>query len=467
MVTVIINNRDLLTWPRVMAETISGWQGLHEIIILDNGSTYGPLLDWYETLENKIRVIYLSNLGQAAAWKSDILEHIGTDFYVVTDPDLDVSGVPKDCLLYLRGLLEKSPSYRKIGLALHVDGIPPESVYFRHVNTYERGLRALPKDENGVVSAPVDTTFAIYDRRRVREYFVGGVRTDEPYIAKHIPWYLVRYNREFTYYLDRADRRASSLKMATNYSGVRSVKRLYNEHSGKVSTKWESYLSVYDEIFLPFRDEAVRLLEIGVQNGGSLEIWSRYFSRATTLVGCDINPKCANLKYEDSRINVVVGNANEKGTADQIASCSSSFDIIIDDGSHLSADVIKSFLSYFPRLALGGLYVIEDTHCAYWEGFGGGITNKMSSAHFVKALVDSVNADHFSNNLKAGSLFHSFAPADFMEMFLAENPILSVTAYDSLFVIRKASNDRPRGLGKEVIVGHDCSVEDAVLRNRK
>ena len=246
-----------------------------------------------------MRVIYLSNMGQGAAWKSDILEHIETEFYVVTDPDLDLSDVPKDCLLYLRGLLEKHPGYRKIGLALHVEGISAESVYFQHVNTYERGLRALPKDENGLVPAAVDTTFAIYDRRTVREYFVGGVRTDGPYIARHIPWYLTKYNREFAYYLDRAEGSASSFKTFVRYSGVRSIKSLYNEHVGKVSTKWDSYLSVYDEIFLPFRDEAVRLLELGVQNGGSLEIWSKYFSRATTLVGCDINPKCANLSYED------------------------------------------------------------------------------------------------------------------------------------------------------------------------
>jgi hypothetical protein len=50
-----------------MVKTISRWQGLYEIIILDNGSTYGPLLDWYETLEDPTRVVRLCNLGHTAA----------------------------------------------------------------------------------------------------------------------------------------------------------------------------------------------------------------------------------------------------------------------------------------------------------------------------------------------------------------------------------------------------------------
>src|ERR1700738_4112432 len=146
-----------------MVKTISRWQGLYEIIILDNGSTYGPLLDWYETLEDPTRVVRLCNLGHTAAWSSNILEDVLTDHYVVTDPDLDVSAVPDDCLLHLKALLERKPDYRKIGLGLDVEGIPPASIYFQHVGTYERSLRDMPKDENGLVAAPVDTTFAIYD----------------------------------------------------------------------------------------------------------------------------------------------------------------------------------------------------------------------------------------------------------------------------------------------------------------
>jgi O-antigen biosynthesis protein len=87
---------------------------------------------------------------------------------------------------------------------------------------------------------------------------------------------------------------------------VPSLTELYLAHQGKVSDKWASYLTAYDDIFGPYRERPMRILEIGVQNGGSLEIWSRFFPKAEHIVGCDNNSKCENLKYDDLRISVVV-----------------------------------------------------------------------------------------------------------------------------------------------------------------
>ena len=89
---------------------------------------------------------------------------------------------------------------------------------------------------------------------------------------------------------------------------------LYRTHTGKVSDKWASYLAVYNRIFEPYRDKPVRLLEIGIQNGGSLEVWSKYFTNAMRLVGCDIDENCRQLTYADSRIAVVVGDACSEPT---------------------------------------------------------------------------------------------------------------------------------------------------------
>jgi len=102
------------------------------------------------------------------------------------------------------------------------------------------------------------------------------------------------------------------------------------------------------------------MLEIGIQNGGSLEIWRRFFPRAEIIVGCDIYPPCAALTYDDPAIRVVIGDVNAADVLTQILSLSDSFDIIIDDGSHLSSDIIKSFALYFPKLASRGTYVVED-----------------------------------------------------------------------------------------------------------
>ena len=114
------------------------------------------------------------------------------------------------------------------------------------------------------------------------------------------------------------------------------LQQLYAKHRGKLSDKWSIYLSEYDRLFQPFRTMSVCLLEIGIQNGGSLEIWSKFFPQAQKIVGCDINPDCAHLVYKDRRISVVVGDANSDVAEASVVSHSANFDLIIDDGSHRS-----------------------------------------------------------------------------------------------------------------------------------
>src|SRR5437879_11178073 len=109
------------------------------------------------------------------------------------------------------------------------------------------------------------------------------------------------------------------------------LQQLYAEHDGKVSDKWSLYLTEYDRLFNDYRDKQVRLLEIGIQNGGSLEIWSKYFKNASALIGCDINPDCASLTYDDSRVGVIVGDANAPNVSERVFQCSPQFEIIIDD----------------------------------------------------------------------------------------------------------------------------------------
>ncbi len=467
-VTVIINNRDLLEWPRRMVERLERLPGVAEIVILDNGSSYRPLMAWYRTIPH--RVLFLENLGHTAPWTSGVLDTIGTDLYVVTDPDLDLSALPDDTLAHLAGLLERHPSLGKVGLSLATDGIPAESPYRDHVAKYERLPQERASGPEGLIAMPVDTTFALHDRRTLREYKICGMRTPAPYVARHEPWHVVKPEGDFAYYLDHVEGRSSSYRDFTRHVKSDSVRGLYaayaQERGNKVSTKWDSYLEVYEDAFRPFKQQPVDLLEIGVQNGGSLEVWSRYFPRARTLTGCDINPRCAGLQYADPRVQVIVGNANEQATFQRIAARSPAFDLIVDDGSHRTNDVVSSFLTYFPLLKPGGIYIAEDMHCAYWEEYGGGVLNDRSSAAFFRRLMDTVNSDHFRET-DGGSLFQAFLPRAQMNAFLGANPILSVAAHDSMFIVKKASPARPRGLGTEIIVGDIAIADDRVLRTRE
>jgi glycosyltransferase involved in cell wall biosynthesis len=238
---------------------------------------------------------------------------------------------------------------------------------------------------------------------------------------------------------------------------------LYKSHTGKVSDKWALYLREYDRLFAPYRDQAISLLEIGVQNGGSLEIWSQYFPNAQKFVGCDINPDCAKLSYDDPRITVIVGDATASATQAQVLAQSATFDLIIEDGSHTSSDIVKAFARYFPALKTGGLFVAEDLHCSYWQDFEGGIFHPYSSITFFKHLADMVNHEHWGVEKSRTELIAGFKQVlniDFDESLLGQ--ISSVEFVNSICVVRKS--DLPMNyLGGRVIAGKTESVVDGHL----
>lgn len=239
---------------------------------------------------------------------------------------------------------------------------------------------------------------------------------------------------------------------------MKALPELYEQHQGKVSDKWTLYLKEYDKLLSPYRDKPVSLLEIGIQNGGSLEIWSQYFPKAVRLVGCDINPNCAQLEYEDPRVAIVVGDANSDESEKAILSHARTFDIIIDDGSHTSGDIVRSFARYFPYLKPGGILLAEDLHCSYWQGYQGGLYDPFSSITFFKRLADIVNFEHWGRPGTRAALLSGFAErygADFPEEALAA--VHSVQFVNSLCVVKNAPTNE-NVLGDRLIVGETEQV---------
>lgn len=238
----------------------------------------------------------------------------------------------------------------------------------------------------------------------------------------------------------------------------KTLEQLCKEHSGKLSDKWELYLTEYERLLYEYRDRAIALLEIGVQNGGSLEIWSKYFPVGRKFVGCDINPDCAMLKYEDPRIAVVVGDANTDAAQAQVLGHSPAFDIIVDDGSHCSSDIVKSFARYFPYLSDGGVFIAEDLHCSYWSDFEGGLAYPLASIEFFKGLADIVNYEHWGNEKSRAEILQPFISkygVPLPERLLQQ--VHSVEFINSICIVRKAQAERNR-LGARVISGSEDKV---------
>jgi len=236
---------------------------------------------------------------------------------------------------------------------------------------------------------------------------------------------------------------------------------LHHAHQGKSSDKWESYLRTYERLFAPMRDARINIVEIGVQNGGSLEVLSEYFRNAACIMGCDINPLCANLRYDDARISVIVGNANSQEVFTNVAAKAQPIDLLIDDGSHISSEVVAAFVNYFPLVTPGGLYVVEDSHALYWENWGGGVLRGSSAQQLFKLLTDVVNYEHWSGDLSVNMLLSSFFRKDALPTFIAEGWVDSLEFLNSMIVIRKARQATHAKLGARAVVGSEFSVERA------
>jgi hypothetical protein len=238
-----------------------------------------------------------------------------------------------------------------------------------------------------------------------------------------------------------------------------SIRKIHENKIGKVSDKWDSYLDFYDNLFQPYKNNPISMLEIGVQNGGSLETYADYFEGAEHIIGCDINQNCAKLTYQDKRIKVIIGDANAEETKKSILGIKNQFDFIIDDGSHISSDILNSFLYYFSILKPGGIYIIEDTHTLYDRSYGGGVLNGFSATEFFKKLIDVVNFEWWSSDISLENYLSTFFKRG-LPPFIRDGWVQSLEFHNSIIVIRKAIQPTHKKLGVRRICGTEYAVFD-------
>jgi demethylmacrocin O-methyltransferase len=187
------------------------------------------------------------------------------------------------------------------------------------------------------------------------------------------------------------------------------------------SDKWggHHYTPNYERHFTPYRDRPVRVLEIGIGGyeaadlgGASLRMWKHFFPRGSVL-GLDIADKS---DHDEPRIRTVVGDQSNVDFLTTLNARHGPFDIVIDDGSHLSPHVITTFTTLFPLLRPDGLYVVEDLETSYWPGWKGSTdpADPSTSVGFLKTLVDAVNhqgpaAQEVGRDITGAHFYHNMA----------------------------------------------------------
>jgi hypothetical protein len=156
--------------------------------------------------------------------------------------------------------------------------------------------------------------------------------------------------------------------------------------------KWSHYFDIYERHFNRFVDEEIILYEIGIFQGGSAQMWKSYFGERAKIVGIDIDPKCR--KFADKNLSVEIGNQSDISFLEKVVEKHGKPNIVIDDGSHIMSDMIKSFEYLYYRTDENGVYLIEDTHTSYWDEYQGGYKKQNTIIEFVKDKLDEMNAVH-------------------------------------------------------------------------
>jgi hypothetical protein len=164
--------------------------GIKDIILIDNASTYPPLLKYLETVPYKVYRLG-ENYGSYALWDAGVLEKSGhTDkYFIYTDPDIiPIVDCPNDFIHHFCSVLEQFPAMPKVGFGLRIDNLPANELT-KQIIEWETKYWEKQVGDN-LYEGNIDTTFSLYRPNAPKANgHAWGLRTGYPYIAEHTTWY--------------------------------------------------------------------------------------------------------------------------------------------------------------------------------------------------------------------------------------------------------------------------------------
>ena len=194
-IPIIIINFNQLNYPKQLIKLLLN-HGYKNIVIIDNNSTYPPLLNYYDSLKfnKRIKIHRLTqNYGHRVFWKNKkIFKTYAKGFYIITDADIvPVKECPANFVQKLLKDLILNFRYTKVGLSLKINDIPDDNRNKSKIIKWEKKFW-LNKISQNLYDAQVDTTFAIYkpNYHPNKGGFYNGLRKDYPFQGIHGGWYV-------------------------------------------------------------------------------------------------------------------------------------------------------------------------------------------------------------------------------------------------------------------------------------
>lgn len=199
---------------------------------------------------------------------------------------------------------------------------------------------------------------------------------------------------------------------------MKTLPELFEDHQGCPTHKYPHHIAIYEQLFSSMRGRPIRLLEIGLGHGGSMQLWRQYFGPEATIIGVDVQDR--EHLQEKWGGKIITGNQGDPEFWRAVKPQLGSLDIVIDDGSHMCLHQSLTFHELFPLVADGGYYIIEDIHTSYRDGYNEG----GSFIEYLKTMIDDIHGSELGNDV------------------VARTHIFSIHFYPSLAVIHKKNPEK-------------------------
>ena len=215
------------------------------------------------------------------------------------------------------------------------------------------------------------------------------------------------------------------------------LEKYFENNTKRLIHKWHHYFEIYDRHFSKYRDKEIVILEIGVFQGGSLQMWKNYFGPKAKIYGLDIDPACK--QFEEENIEILIGSQSDPLFLQKLKQQIPPIDILIDDGGHTMNQLKVTFDELFDHIKPDGIYAAEDLHTCYWMDYGGGYKRRGSFIEYSKNLIDSIHAWHSRQSYYKIDQF--------------TKTVHSLHYYDSIIIVEKRSMKAPVSLTSGISTG--------------
>lgn len=178
------------------------------------------------------------------------------------------------------------------------------------------------------------------------------------------------------------------------YDNRKTLDELAIKYNTDKSSKHHNFTKFYDSFLTKIRFNSLKVLEIGVKHGASIKMWADYFENSD-VYGADIQisqcsksiPKNVQLySLDQSNKQQLIDFFKKHGT----------FDVIIDDGSHINSHQIITFDTSINYLKSNGIYILEDLHTSLPFYNKTHIDTNITALDYLKTKEDLYDINYYS-----------------------------------------------------------------------